>query len=139
MKTETHHSVKKSVIVVALAAVFAFFTLWLIESWIKYPLFLFEVFAIIVLYLIISGYDPACALKIKVNQAIVGNLNTGLIIDVILVASALSLLTFNALRIEGGLMQVTLALLCASFLSGYAILNIFGLARFFSKNPIFNC
>ena len=54
-KDEVYHSVKSLIIVVALATAFSSFTLWLIESWIKYPLFLFEALTIIVLYLIVSG------------------------------------------------------------------------------------
>lgn len=126
---EKHHSVKSIIIVVALATAFSSFTLWLIESWIKYPLFLFEALTIIVLYLIVSGYD----IKITMKQTSVGNLNIGLTIDLFLMASALSLLMFNVLQIEGGLVQLALALLCTSLLPGYALLNIFGLARHFSK------
>jgi hypothetical protein len=128
-KDEAHHSMKSLIIVVTLATAFSSLTLWLIESWIKYPLFLFEVLTIIILYLIVSGYD----IKITMKQTRVENLNIGLIIDLFLMASALSLLTFNVLQIEGGLVQLALALLCTSLLSGYALLNIFGLTRHFSK------
>jgi len=126
---ETHHSAKSLMMVVALATALSSFTLWLIESWIKYPLFLFEVLTIIVLYLIVSRYD----VKITLKQTRVGNLNIGLTIDLFLIASALSLLMFNVLQIEGGLVQLSLALLCTSFLSGYALLNILGMSGFFSR------
>lgn len=128
-KSEKHHSLKTLIIAVALATAFSSFTFWLIESWIKYPLFLFEVFTIIALYLVVSGYD----LKTTIKQTIIWNLKIGLTIDLLLIASALSLLTFNILQIDGGLLQLSLALLCTSFLSGYAILNIFGLTHHFSK------
>jgi hypothetical protein len=115
--------------VVTLAAVFSSFTLWLLESWIKYPLFLFGILTIIVLYLIVSGYD----IKTTMKQTRIGNLNIGLTIDLFLMASALSLLMFSVLHVDGGLVQLALALLCTSFLSGYALLNIFGLTHHFSK------
>jgi len=128
-KNEAHQSVKSLIIVVALATAFSSFTLWLIDSWIKYPLFLFEVLTIIVLYLIVSGYD----IKTTIKQSRTRNLNISLTIDLFLIASATSLLIFNILRIDGGLAQLALALLCTSFLSGYALLNIFGLTSYFSK------
>jgi len=128
-KDKVYHPVKSPIIVVALATAFSSFTLWLIESWIKYPLFLFEALTIIVLYLIVSGYD----IKIIVKQTRIENVNVGLIIDLFLMTSALSLLTFNVLKIDGGLVQLALALLCTSLLSGYAILNIFELIHYFSR------
>jgi len=126
---EMRHSVKSLIIVVAFATAFSSFTLWLIESWIKYLLFMFEVFMIIVLYLIVSGYD----VKINMKQTRIGILNVGLLIDLFLMASALGLLMLCVFQVDGGLVQLALALLCTSFLSGYALLNIFGLTRHFSK------
>ena len=128
-KMTKHPSVKNLITAMVLATVFSFFTLWLIEPWIKYPLFLFEVCLIIVLYLIVSRYEITLTMK----KMRVETWNTGLVIDLFLIASALSLLTFNLLQIEGGLVQLSLALLCTSLLSGYALLNIVGLSRYFAK------
>jgi len=121
---------KSLAIVVILATVFSSFTLWLIESWIKYPLFLFEILTIIVLYLIISNYDVKLTIE---NAQRMANVNIGLMIDLSLLTSALILLIFNVLHIYGEVVQVALALLCTSLLSGYAFLNIFGLTRYFSR------
>jgi hypothetical protein len=62
------------IIVAALAVVFSLFTLWLIDSWIKYPLFLFETFTIILLYLIIENYE----VKVRVSLPHNVRLNWGL-------------------------------------------------------------
>lgn len=128
-KVEARSLEKSLIIAMLLAVAFSSFTLWLIESWIKYPLFLFEIVTIIVLYLIVSGYD----VKLTMKHIKIGNLRVGLIIDVFLIVSALSLLILNASHIQGGLIQLVLALLSTSILVGYALLNIFGLARYFSR------
>ncbi|MFX0204207.1 MAG: hypothetical protein ACFFCW_49550, partial [Candidatus Hodarchaeota archaeon] len=117
-----------ALIVVTLAIIFSYFTLWLLDSWIKYPLFLFEAFTIIVLYLIVSGYD----FKLTIKHVRTENMHFGLIIDIFLIVSAVSLLIINALRIQGGSIQLVLALFVTSLLVGYALLNIFGLIRYFS-------
>jgi hypothetical protein len=127
-KFETETLRKSLIIVAVLATAFSSLTLWLIESWIKYPLLLFEILAIIVLYIIVSGYDVKLSMKHFGIEK-----NVGLIIDVFFIISASILLVINALRIQGGLIQLILALLSTSVLSGYALLNIFGLARYFSR------
>jgi len=128
-KVKTRPLLKNLIIVAVLAVSFSFFTLWLIESWIKYPLFLFEVLIIIVLYLIVSGYD----VKLTIKHIRTENVHAGLIIDVFLIVSASGLLVINALHTQGGLIQLVLALLSTSILVGYALLNIFGLTRYFSR------
>jgi len=117
------------IIVVILAAVFSSFTLWLMDSWIKYLLFLFEISTIVLLYLIINCYD----VKLYVKDIKIKKLRLGLVVDILLIASSSVLLVINALHMQGGLLQLVLALLCTSLLSGYALLNIFGLTRYFSR------
>ena len=126
-KDKVYHPVKSPIIVVALATAFSSFTLWLIESWIKYPLFLFEIFTIILLYLIIDNYE------VKVSFPCDVRLNWGLIIDFLLVSSSMILFLLISMNINGGVMQVVLALLCTSLLPGYALLNFSGLRQYFSR------
>ncbi len=128
-KVEAQPFMRNLIIVAAVATAFSSFTLWLIGSWIKYPLFLLEILTIIVLYLIVSGYD----VKLTVKHIRIENTHVGLIIDLFLIVSASSLLIINKLRVQGGLIQLALALLCTSLLSGYALLNIFGLTRYFTR------
>jgi hypothetical protein len=115
--------------VTALAVAFSLFTLWLIDSWIKYPLFLFEIFTIILLYLIIDKYE----IKVKVSFPCNAQLNWGLIIDSLLVSSSAILILLIFMHINGGVIQVVLALLCTSLLPGYALLNVSGLIRHFTR------
>ena len=127
-KVEAQQSMRSLIIVAVIAVGSSSFTLWLMETWIKYPLFLFEILTIIVLYLIVSGYDA----KLTIKHFRIKNVHFGLMIDVFLIVSALSLLIINALRIQGGLIQLVLDLFVTSLLLGYALLNIFGLIRYFS-------
>jgi hypothetical protein len=117
------------IIVVVLAVVFSLFTLWLIDSWIKYPLFLFEIFTIIILYLIISGYEIRIVMKCTSKL----RLNWGLTIDATLVSSSVALLALASSPADGDLIRAILALLCTSLLPGYALLNISGLIRYFTR------
>jgi hypothetical protein len=117
------------IIVTALAVAFSLFTLWLIDSWIKYPLFLFETFTIILLYLIIDNYE----VKVRVSLPHNVRLNWGLIIDSLLISSSTIIFLLIFTKVNGGLVQLLLALLCTSLLPGYALLNVSGLRRYFSR------
>lgn len=119
---------KSLMMVAVLATAFSSLTLWLIDSWIKYPLFIFEIFTIVVLFLIVSGYD----IKLTVRQMTVPRTHVNTIIDLFLVISSSTLLIINTLRVSAGVVQLVLALLCTSLLSGYALLNICGVGRYFS-------
>ena len=81
---ETYYSLKNLIIVVALATAFSSFTLWVIDSWIKYPLFLFEVLIIAVLYLFFNPYND----KIFTQQNGPGTNKIGITIDLFLLVSA---------------------------------------------------
>jgi len=108
---------------------FSSFNLWLIESWIKYMLFVFESFLIIIIYLIINNYE----IELPVKYARTGTLNLALPINVLLIISALALLVAEVLHVLGGTLRLILALLVTSILPGYALLNIFGFTRYFSR------
>ena len=118
------------IFVAALAVAFSLFTLWLIDSWIKYPLFLFEIFTIILLYLIIDNYE----VNVKVSLPCNVRLNWGLIIDFLLISSSTIIFLLIFTKVNGGLVQLLLALLCTSLLPGYALLNVSGLRRYFSRS-----
>ncbi|MGB9614607.1 MAG: hypothetical protein ACPL3B_03790, partial [Fervidobacterium sp.] len=113
---------------VLLAVISSCFIVWLIDSWIKYPLFLFEVSIIIVLYLIVNGCDFRIIMKNRFKS-----LNIGLISDLLLMAFASGLLTLNLLQNWYGLIQIVPALFCTFFLLGYALLNVLRLNQYFSK------
>ncbi|MCC6004532.1 MAG: hypothetical protein LM590_09345 [Thermofilum sp.] len=120
---------RKIIIVTVFAVLFSIFTLWLIDSWIKYPLFLFEIFTILLLYLIIDNYE----VKVKVSFSCNVRLNWGVIIDSLLISFSTILFLLIFMKINGGIMQVVLALLCTSLLPGYALLNVSELGKYFSR------
>jgi hypothetical protein len=122
-------NVRDLIVAAVVAAVFSSFTLWLIDSWIKYPLFLFETVTIIVLYSILNNHTAKLAMK----HIRTWSVNGGLVIDTCFMVSASSLLVINAVGIQAGLLQLVLTFLCTSLLSGYALLNILGVSESFSK------
>jgi len=129
MLGENKRFIKHLAVVITTASAFSLFTLWLIDSWIKYWLFFFEIFAILVLYLILSD----CVLSIKVKYTPKIRLNLELLIDALLVASSISLFYLATSPLDVGLLRASLALLCTSLLPGYALLNICGLSHHFTR------
>ncbi|MHA1583360.1 MAG: hypothetical protein ACTSYM_12810 [Candidatus Baldrarchaeia archaeon] len=119
----------KYLIVTLLMAAFSCFTLWLIDSWIKYPLFIFEIMVAITLFLIVNDCDIKSILK---NQVKVENLLNDIMVNLMLVFFSLILLIANVLQVSIGLIQLTLSLLSTSLLSGYALLNVLGIRQYFS-------
>jgi hypothetical protein len=117
------------IIVTALASVFSLFTLWLLDSWVKYPLFLFEILTIILLYLIINDYE----VNVRINLSSNLRLNWGLVIDSLLLSFSSILLILCFTNTDVGVLRAALALLCTSLLPGYALLNISGLRKYFSR------
>jgi hypothetical protein len=118
-------------LVIVIAAVLSSLTLLLLDSWIKYPFFIGEILTILVLGSIVSGIDVRFVVKFSVLK-----INSRKILNTLLVVCPLSLLVLNVINVQGGILQVTLTLLCTSVFSGYTILNIFGLSRRFSRLEI---
>jgi hypothetical protein len=135
-KVGAQQSMRSLIVVVAIAVGFSLFTLCLIESWIKYPLSVFEMLTIIVLFLIFSGYDFRLSV---IGRIRIENLGVDLM-DAFLIVSASGLLILNVLHAQGGLIQVVLALFITSVLPGHALLRTFGLNHYFSKleNMVFS-
>lgn len=116
-------------IVILIMVVFSSFTIWLIDSWIKYPLFILELFLMIILYVIINGYD----IKFKIKIVDLQEKSFSLLGNLALVSFASILLLINLSHIDVGLIQLILAMLCTSLLSGYALLNILGINSYFTR------
>ncbi|MEM4213741.1 MAG: hypothetical protein QXZ28_00960, partial [Candidatus Methanomethylicaceae archaeon] len=108
---------------------FSLFTLWLINSWIMYPLFFFEIATITLLFLIINDYDLRIIVKIRIPTS----MPLSLILHLVLVVSSATLLITSIIQTQLGIFQVVLSLLCTSLLPGYALLNLFGLRQHFSS------
>jgi len=129
MERVNTQSFMKCLIIALLAVAFSSFTLWLIDSWIKYPLLLFETVTIIILFLIVNNYDVKISAKGRIKLE---NVPTGTIIDLTLTSSSLILLIANTFQTSMGLIQLIPSLLCTSLLSGYALLNVLGIRQYFS-------
>ncbi len=121
-------SSRYSLIYVALiATLFSSFTLWLVESPIKYALFVFETILIIVLYVILRNYD----LNFNTSHFLKSKIPFGIIWDISLIFLGLVLIILNFFQIES-LLQLPLAIV-SSFIAGFALLNIFKLRKYFTK------
>ncbi len=118
-------------IVLVIAGFFSSFTFWLIKEWIKFPLFVFEMFASITVYLILINYDPKIFVK---NSARIGR-SLEIFTHICLVIFASILLTANTLNLEftQTIFPLLLAFACGSLLSGYSLVTIFRLRSYFSR------
>ncbi|MEM3579895.1 MAG: hypothetical protein QXQ64_01360 [Candidatus Bathyarchaeia archaeon] len=77
--------------------------------------------------MIVNDYEIKLVMKTPKSKPL------GLMVDLMLTLSSLTLLIINILEISTGVIQVILSLLCTSLLSGYALLNIFGFRKYFSS------
>ncbi len=121
--------------VVALAILFSSLTLWLVQSQIKYPLFILEVFVVLLIYSVLTKrYDLSFS---KLDRFIIkGELSkvSGFVFDLLLIASsALIVVASSTVETETGIIYLILAFLSTSILSGHALLNISGITKYFSK------
>ena len=123
------------IFLVGIPILFSSFTLLLIDTWIKFPLFILESAAIITIYWVLSNQDIRSIFGI-VKRILPGEKSWGLVLDLILIASALILIMLNGFHTVGGVSHLVLAVICTSFLSGHALLNIFRLTHYFSKLEI---
>ena len=131
-----YSAVPSRMLLVGIPILFSSFTLYLIDSWIKYPLFIFEVVAIITIYWVLGNQDIGNNLRI-VNRILPREKSRDLILDLILIASASILVVLNGFHTTvGGIFQLVLAFICTSFLSGHALLHIFRVTNYFSKLEI---
>ena len=122
---------KELIIIAVIAEVFSSFTLWLIDLPIKYPLFILETVSIILIYIILNNYDFKFSKKITLLKQI----PNWLILDIALIYSSILLIYLVPLGI-GSTAQFLLVFLCTSILSGYAILNISNMTKYFSNLEI---
>ncbi len=129
------------VVVSIIAIIFSSFTLWLIDPWIKYSFFVLEIFIIIVIYLVLRYSDHSIYLNFTFSNTIVQRYNKyikhlkkDLWAGIILIIFSSVLLISNALDVvDSNIIQLVLAFICISFLSGYCLLKIFNLSQYFSK------
>jgi len=123
---------KNLILVSVIATLFSSFTLWLIESPIKYSFFVFETILIIVMYFIFRNYD----LKFNTTRLIITKLPSGIFLDISLIFFSAVIILLNVFQIES-IVQLPIVFACTAFLVGYALVNICNLKKYFSRLETF--
>lgn len=133
MKTRESSRLLGFALVCIVAIAFSSFTLWLIESSIKYILFVFEIAAIVTLFVTINGYK----IKLIFWRSDIKLRRISLIPDLALILGSLILILLDLFGVNGGLIQLTISLALTAFLCGYGLLNILGMNCHFSRLELF--
>jgi hypothetical protein len=126
------YSTRDLIVVAAIAEFFSTFTLWMIESSIKYPLFVIETFSIITIFVILNNYD----FKFTLKNIVIKKISLALLLDLILICFSSILIFLNIFNMGNSTIRLILAFVCISGLSGYALLNACKLTKYFSKLEI---
>jgi hypothetical protein len=119
-----------------IACVFSVFTIFLIQSSVKYLLFGFEVSVILVTFLIASGYEINIPLRNSLLSKLRGAPVDGRFINALFIVLSVLLVIFSVFNINAGFLQILLAVVCGSFLVGYSVLDIFRFNIDFSRIEI---
>ncbi len=124
-------SVRNLILVVAIAELFSSFTLWLLGFSIKYPLFIVETLSIVTIYAILHNLDFNFVLKkISLNKV-----SLAMFFDISLIYFSTALIILNQLNTDNNI-RLVITFFCTSGLSGFALLNISGVTKYFSKLEI---
>jgi hypothetical protein len=119
---------KNSMIVTIVAALSSSLTLWLVESWIKYVFFIFEILVIVVTLAVIYRIEIIFPPKIEKRK-----LNLQYTVTALAVAAPSVLILMQAFDTQSELIQTILAFLCSSFIPGYTLLRISHSDQYLSK------
>lgn len=121
------NTLKTYFVVCAVAAVFSLFTLWLLDSQLRYGFFILEFLAITNIFIILHPPQIQWHFKASAFSRIVERYLH--IVTFLLPSFALILLVLNSLHFYGGIVQDILSLLTTSILPGYTVLKISGINR----------
>jgi len=133
VKTSESSRLLEFALVFIVAIAFSSFTLWLIDSYLRYVLFVFETIVIIALFLTINQYH----IKLNFWRSTIKLRQFSLIPDFSLIFGSLILFLLELFNINGGLIQLCLSLILTAFLCGYGFLNILGMHSHFSRLELF--
>ena len=122
---------------VAIAVLFSLFTLWMVGSPIKYALFVFEIFAIVILYFVLKNdhdnFNFIRFVRVRAERIFRDPYS-----DLLLISFSVVLIVVNGLHIEHVQnIQLLLSFITVSFLSGYSLLKIFKITQYFSRLEVF--
>ncbi len=124
------------ILLVVVAALFSLFSFWLVQSPVKYALSVFELVAIGILFLTVRKNLEAGRF-LNFLRVIAERTFKDPYSDVVLIVFSLILIAVNAFHVRNVQeIQLFLSFLVASLLSGYSILKIFKITKYFSKLEI---
>jgi hypothetical protein len=128
---------KSTSMLIAIATLTSSFTLWLVESPVKYVLFIFEIFVTVTVYFTLNSNDREFGSfrnRLGTISMLATKIFSGLYASVLLVSSSLVLILLNTFHVDGTQsIQLLLSFLTASFLVGYSLLNIFKIDKYLSR------
>lgn len=104
-------------------------TLWLLESSIKYPLYLIEISLIMTIYYALGNR----AIKLTFCKRLGTLEHLNLTLEILLIVAPLMVVVWSAAGLQGSLAQLVMALLVTSFLPGYVLLRLTNLDMYLSK------
>ena len=114
------------------ASIISAVTLWLLVDPFKYVLFIYEVGLIVSLFIFFEYRN----IRISFAQMKIINrerMNFSMLFDFLLVGGSLFLLLSESLNMEGNLSLLVVTLAMTAFGSGYSLLNLLGMTKYFSK------
>ncbi|MCW4029668.1 MAG: hypothetical protein NWE92_08485 [Candidatus Bathyarchaeota archaeon] len=117
------------IVLLCISILFSSLTLWLLQSWVKYPLFVLEVATILVIYFIFIGND----VRLNLKQNKFNSLQISYLLSFLLIIFGVILLILHLLSFENTLPQLFLSLFITTFLPGFAIVNIAKLHQYLTK------
>ena len=120
---------KNFIMILIIAAMFSSFTIWLIESQLKYAFFVFETILISVFYLVLRKNN------FKFDTNFLKNIPFRIFSDISLIIFSVTIIFFNVFQIQTFL-QLPIAFVSSGLLVGYALLNIFKLGKYFTRLEI---
>ncbi|MPZ07162.1 MAG: hypothetical protein GEU26_12250 [Nitrososphaeraceae archaeon] len=128
------------ILTIVVGTIFSSLTLVIIDSWIKYFLFGFEILAITIIFLVITTSESSRFEKSldRLSSWKLGwRFSSETIPSILLIGMSVVLLILLIYRIDGGLIQLFFAMASACILVGYAVLNIMRMQKYFSKIEFF--
>lgn len=121
----------QKVSLIAIAAFFSFFTLWFVQSSLKYVLFVFEISVILTIYFILKNRE--IRFLGSVFDATEKILVTP-IPELLLISFSIVLIFLNILHLQSlQELQLLLSFLVVSILSGFSLSKLFNITIYFSR------
>jgi len=126
------HRALKFISALLVASIISVPTLWLLVDPFKYVLFIYEVALIVSLFIFFEYRN----IRISFAETKITNrerMNSSMLFDFLLVGASLFLLLSESLNMKGNLVLLVVTLVVTAFGSGYSLLNLLEMTKYFSK------